>query len=1054
MRKFFLICSALAVFLQSVEGSAAAVYGQPVRGYSSSRLTQQSTSPQRKSSLGLPRNIEAQHYSKIIDYLYADDYVGLRSAQESGLNINARNRQDDTAMCTSVKSKRYRWFSILRSAGADIGAICMKKIDEETKKDFIAEYETRGGYLTLSAKEEMLVTSSSVDWLAVGSVVGGVALVGGATALALSGGGGSSSKETSSGSARHRWSSSDEPTSGAPVSYPKNPAISDKTNPAYYQTAEFGGSNFTKAQNFLGQIYAQYAYAHAASEGGKVAGDGIIIGEVDTGIDYTHPELSNQIATDTHGNKLGINFHYGPCRGTDRKNCWLVDTSTGKARFYGNSGTVTTSLTLDATWLDAWNEYEATFPDDYNWDENKYNMVIYGDPVTHGTHVAGIMAAQKDGVGMHGVAYNAKIIGAAIDLGWLNSGSDVANAYRYLVDNGAKIINNSWGPTDEMSSNVVVATYDFNRYPTVKSAVSYAKANSVISVFAAGNEAFNYNGYEHLGYYKNPMNANSLSGAPMAIPSMLYYWDDNYNLQEFSSYPSDENTIASSLFITVVSVNDNNEIAYYSQKCGPAAKWCIAAPGGEKRETHSAMASTVGDVADSSGYANYQGTSMAAPVVSSALAVIMAAYPSLTPQEVVALLFETAIDLGNEDLYGHGLVNLKGAMEPVGTLTLATGNTTSEKVALSNTRVVLPHSFEVSTDIPVEIMVMDKYKRGFKIPSSKLVRSTTHSKQAFANDLRLFTKSRRKQKTDFSDQLSFSFSDTKSPFDTDTFAGKTFNLTWHDEDKIEVGISFTSDNTLAERQFVDKDLNNPFTSSMSDVYSLSNKLRLSDDLKLSVSGSVGKNNFFDGNERIEQKNDDTTKSMQFGMVYQPFKKVSFNLTAGLLNEKSSVLGLSGYGAFETKGSDTYFTGIEVSLLPFDKWHIDLSYYRGYTKGQKQNAFMSISDLETESFGINSAYDLTDELQVGMNFSSPLRVRKGYMDFDLPVARSDTGDIVYRENVKADLSPKARQFNYGLYAIKQTDFITLQGMGQVRIHPEHNAALKPDYRLMLGFALNY
>ena len=115
--------------------------------------------------------VERQEYNQIIDYLYADDYTGLRSAKENGLNINAHNRQGDTAVCTAVKAKRYRWFSMLKASGADVGEKCMEKIDIKAREEFIDGYTMRGGSLAYAEKEAMLI-ASSVNWLAVGGIAG------------------------------------------------------------------------------------------------------------------------------------------------------------------------------------------------------------------------------------------------------------------------------------------------------------------------------------------------------------------------------------------------------------------------------------------------------------------------------------------------------------------------------------------------------------------------------------------------------------------------------------------------------------------------------------------------------------------------------------------------------------------------------------------------------------------------------------------------------------------------------------------------------------------
>ena len=105
------------------------------------------------------------------------------------------------------------------------------------------------------------------------------------------------------------------------------------------------------------------------------------------------------------------------------------------------------------------------------------------DVHSHGTHVAGIIAAEADnGYGIAGVAPDAEIMAVKVlnDRG-SGSSSDVAAGIRYAVDNGADIVNLSLGSSRLSSS--------------IEAAVEYAQANGVLVVAAAGNSGRSEAGY-------------------------------------------------------------------------------------------------------------------------------------------------------------------------------------------------------------------------------------------------------------------------------------------------------------------------------------------------------------------------------------------------------------------------------------------------------------------------------------------------------------------------------------------------------------------------------
>jgi len=112
--------------------------------------------------------------------------------------------------------------------------------------------------------------------------------------------------------------------------------------------------------------------------------------------------------------------------------------------------------------------------------------VGYGDgnvlPVkkseSHGTHVAGIIAAERNnGKGANGVADNVKIMSLRAVPNGDEYDKDIALAIRYAVDNGAKVINGSFGKDFSPHSN------------WVRDAIAYAGKNDVVVVHAAGNDS-------------------------------------------------------------------------------------------------------------------------------------------------------------------------------------------------------------------------------------------------------------------------------------------------------------------------------------------------------------------------------------------------------------------------------------------------------------------------------------------------------------------------------------------------------------------------------------
>jgi subtilisin family serine protease len=221
------------------------------------------------------------------------------------------------------------------------------------------------------------------------------------------------------------------------------------------------------------------------------------------------------------------------------------------------------------------------------------NNDIEGPDALHGTHVAGIVAAiRNNDVGMNGIANNVRIMSIRTVPDGDERDKDVANAIRYAVDNGASIINMSFGKGYSWDKKVV------------DDAVKYATKKDVLLVHAAGNSAQDN---DVTGNF--PVNEYDKSCG-------ILWWKkkESKNWIEVGalSYKSGEDAVAT--------------FSNYGQKSVD-----IFAPGVQ-------IYSTLPD----DQYRYLQGTSMASPVVAGVAAVLRSYFPALKASQVKEIIMKSA----------------------------------------------------------------------------------------------------------------------------------------------------------------------------------------------------------------------------------------------------------------------------------------------------------------------------------------------------------------------------------------------------------------------------
>ena len=164
--------------------------------------------------------------------------------------------------------------------------------------------------------------------------------------------------------------------------------------------------------------------------------------------------------------------------------------------------------------------------DPYLWDGKPYGNNQVGhtvDDEIHGTHVAGIIAAVRgNDIGMDGVATNVKILSVRAVPDGDERDKDVAMAFRYAVDNGAKVINTSFGKGYSPDKKWV---YE---------ALQYAAENDVLIVNAAGNDS---NNIDEVYTYPNDSKdlVTEFTNNVITIGAMSANWDENLPAS-FSNY--------------------------------------------------------------------------------------------------------------------------------------------------------------------------------------------------------------------------------------------------------------------------------------------------------------------------------------------------------------------------------------------------------------------------------------------------------------------------------------------------------------------------------------
>ncbi|MFC3560627.1 S8 family peptidase [Pedobacter jamesrossensis] len=286
--------------------------------------------------------------------------------------------------------------------------------------------------------------------------------------------------------------------------------------------------------------------------------------------------------------------------------------------------------------------------DDYsNPNQRNYgNIDVKGPDAQHGTHVSGIIGANRiNNLGIMGVANNVSIMAIRVVPTGDERDKDVANGIRYAVDNGAKVINMSFGKA-----------YKWDK-KAVDNAVKYAESKGVLLVHAAGNDNQNNDIEENYPnkYFDSPEAdayklANKKPTLADFIPSKSMAQNGMGGRPGLSRMPVIKPLPLDSSKFRLPHASNWIEVGASAYKDDDNLKADFSNYGKYNVDVF-APGFLINSTVPNNQYEDLDGTSMASPVVSGLAALILSYYPDLKPAQVRDIIMKSVTKVTHKVKY-------------------------------------------------------------------------------------------------------------------------------------------------------------------------------------------------------------------------------------------------------------------------------------------------------------------------------------------------------------------------------------------------------------------
>ena len=649
------------------------------------------------------------------------------------------------------------------------------------------------------------------------------------------------------------------------------------------------------------------------------------------------------------------------------------------------------------------------------------------DATGHGTKVAGVIAAERNGLGSHGVAFEATLLAVntyscTSACGFLYS--DVAVAVNYATDALAHVINMSLAGTGS--------------YAALEFAMQRAANAGVFVVVATGNSGASEPGYP----------ANTASNG--AFGNMV---------------------------VAVGAVTDSGTIASFSNRCGSVMNNCLVAPG-------VGIATTKNGASSATSTTSVSGTSVSAPHVSGALALLVQLYPNAytaDPSSIMIFMLDGADDLGAagvDSVYGHGLLDVDGAIQTAiaaitaAAVPLPSGGTAS----LVDSSLLLGPAFgdalagNALLDRAIAVITLSDGDHPYMARLDDRVAAVARS---FGLEALLAARDTRTYGLPIGDGMSLAMAVAGGP---DRFAGSfapgpdrpggevhamQFSGSLGESTDVRLGFDVTAASQLDTGPIAAEagtlfwspgETMNPLPrlAGSGSGFSVDQALGGSTTLSLGL---------FDG-EMADAFGGGGSGTMlgQAGLTRTFASGGALRLDIGVLDESAAFLGSQGAGAFTTDdGAVTHSLTLSGALPLGRRLELLGSVTMAATEMDATAGVLGEwSTVRSNAFavGVVARDVLDDGDRLGLLVGQPLRVYAAHATVRVPVALTDTGEVVHASE-RVDLTPSGREIDLQLaYDLPLAEGMNLSSWLMMRLEPGHDADAGPAYGAGVTFRLRF
>ena len=637
-----------------------------------------------------------------------------------------------------------------------------------------------------------------------------------------------------------------------------------------------------------------------------------------------------------------------------------------------------------------------------------------GDRVSHGTAVASIIAGRVNPMyesPYTGIAPNVRLKMFAIPLGRPPPGNTLytpitletlervfdpedAILYRKVLSHDLDVLNLSFGVSG-LIENYDVSDLRDALGRTIEVLAQDDREDKTIMVWAAGNSngrlckpgTDNCEGDAKTDGQGRP--AGSLDASSPTVFSGLMA-----HIEELRGHS-----------IAAVAIGVDEEIAPFSNRCGIAADWCIAAPGVDVRVAYFGPSESM----VVRGYRRWQGTSFAAPMVTGGLALMKQMFrDQVANEELVTRLYRTADKSGayaDRSVYGQGLMDLDAALAPFGELTIATGDTVTEAgTPAQQAELSLGGAFGSGLANGLsghQIAGFDSLGAPFWHDLGDFVRPTTPPSAG----------------TQLRDFLAAAPIEPWTD-DAQSYRGVVSDVLRVGFGQAPQGAGFG--HALLARDAITFTLGRP--------------------------GGVVATAF-------TNEGDDDAPPATGALVSWRAASAPLGLRAGWLGERHSVLSATTRGAFGDLAAHSFFVGLDVHYRA-GGWRLGGGPEFGFARSRARGGVIAgMEPLPTSAFALHASRPTAGGGMLQVSLAQPLRVEGGDIVLSVPVGRTRGREVVRRQ-VSADLTPEGRQLDLSVRWERPLRGGDLRLGAVATRHAGHDAQARPQLSFLAGWRVAF